>query len=111
MAFDDALDVGESNASAFEFSGVVQSLDDAEELVLILRIKSRAIVAHKKSDPSAVLRPGAMETDFDYSKRTLLRELKGVAKEIHQRQAEQRPVTFDHRQIRDLPLDGSCGGV
>jgi hypothetical protein len=64
MAADDTLDIGQSNAGAFELVGVVQPLKNAKQLIGVLHIEAHAIIADKK-DLFAVV-PG-MAADFDLS--------------------------------------------
>ena len=48
MPLNDAADIGQTNASAFEIRRGVQALKNPEELVRILHVEPDAIVADEK---------------------------------------------------------------
>src|SRR5690348_4604635 len=60
---ENAMDVGQPDAGAFEFLFEVQALKDAEEFANVLHIKTYTIVADKDNE----LLTGVLRADFDAS--------------------------------------------
>ncbi len=63
VALNDALDVGQTDARALKLSLAVQALEDAEQLVGILRIKAGSVVANEDHILALAHGSGA---DFDF---------------------------------------------
>src|SRR5262245_48057176 len=92
VAMDDAPDVGEADADAFELIGRVQPLKDAEKFVGIFHVKSDAVVADKKGN--FVVRLGT--ADLDFSPLAGARVLQGIGKQIDDGLAKHQGIALDN---------------
>ena len=94
MAADDALHNGESGTAALILILVVEALEDAEQLVIVAHIETRAVIPNKIDDFGI---PG-FTADLDQRNFSLPGEFDGFGYEVYE----------------DLPdecaVSGGCGG-
>src|SRR5262244_2283395 len=77
VTMDNALNGGESNARAFKFVGLVQPLENTEQLIYVFHIKSHAVVPDENDRLLSVNAP-----DLDFSLLSSARELDRIGKKI-----------------------------
>lgn len=100
MDLDDALDDGEADAGALGTG--LQTLEEAEDLLLELGIDADAVVAHVE-DPGAGVLPAA---DLDSGLGLVAHELDRVLHQVMHHLEEPRAIVVDCRQVGgDLHLD------
>jgi len=107
VAEEDALNVGEADARAFEFLFEVQALKDAEEFANVLHIKAYTIIAHKYN----VLVGRSLGTYFDFSGFSRPSVFDGIGNEVGEDDAKHGAVANDFGQGTDLPFDGSAAKI
>src|SRR5256885_1993680 len=101
VAMNNSLYDRQANAGAFKFVCAMQSLEYAEELVLILHVKTRPVVADE-IDLLAFLLPRA---NLDNCRFPLSRIFNRVRKQIDPDLFQQRRVAFARRQIADAQIN------
>ena len=95
------MDDGQPDSGAFELLGVVQALEDLEELGRVVHVESDSVVPHEISgDVLLLARP-----DLNSRPGRLAGELQGVAHEVGEHLPEQRPVTGRRGQVREFDDD------
>jgi len=117
---------GQADAGALKLARPVQALEDAEELVDILRVKTNAVVAHEEDDGVLAWRSigvpgchcGRVRGFFQYSTTPILHHsnlnhcrvarasvFNGIAQQVGQDLSEHRVVAPHRGQRRCFPDD------
>ena len=104
VAANDAQDIGQANARALELFLTVQALKHAEQLVSILGIKTRAIVANR-DDRLAVDARSAL--DFDFGQRPPSGKLHSIGDQIDKNETQQGTIRSHRWQWADFPRNVS----
>ena len=110
VAFDDAFDVGQADAGAFEVAGVVEALEDAEELGGVLGIEAGSVVADEEGEKLGA-GGGGFDADLNGGGRAAAGELDGVGQEIGDDLAEEGAVAEDGWEGLDTPIDPAAGKI
>ncbi len=107
MAADDAADIGQADAGAFELFDVVQALEHAEQLVHVAHVEAAAVVAHEE----VVFVVVSLVTNLDHRVFALAGELDRVGQQVLPYQAQHRRIGLDLRQRCERPLHVAAGVV
>jgi hypothetical protein len=93
---DNPLHDRQAHARSFKFLNAVQSLEDPEEFVCELHVKTDPIVANVVRDPFTVF----FGTDVDERGRCGATELDRIGEEVHPHLPQKRRVSIGVRQLQ-----------
>ncbi len=85
MAVNDALDIGQPDARAFEFVSLVQPLEDAEQPIGVLHVEPDPVVSNREHHLPRLRRA----TNLDLGRRPLSGVLHGIGNEVEHDLAQQ----------------------
>src|SRR6187549_2245134 len=89
----------EAHAGALEFTSAVEALKCLEQLVGVLHVEARTVVADRVNDVSVFI---AARRNFDLGCLAQLRVLEGVAQEVEEHLLEQRRVRLARQVLLHL---------
>ena len=101
MAVNDAADVGEANAGAFELVFSMEALKDTEELVGISHVKSDSVVGDRKNEFGL----GGLGSDFNNGGLPAGAVFDRVGDKIDPHEAKHGGIALDDGQRGDAPDD------
>ena len=97
VALDDAVHRRESDAGAFEFAGLVQTLERLEQLVGVGHVEADTVVTHDEAAGAGTVLAQALQ--FDHRRGLVAGVFHGVAQQVLQHDAGQ-PQIAEARQAR-----------
>src|ERR1700753_269609 len=100
MAMDDALGGGQPYSGAFKLFGQMQPLKDAEQLIDVLHVKTRAVVLHEHLEFFfTVIDPA----NLDFSGASHARKFDRIGNKVDNDQPQHGTVSVADRKRADLP--------
>src|SRR5581483_9170600 len=100
VAVNNAANVGQADARAFELPGSMKALEDAKQFFRVTRLKADAIVANEENRFAR----GNRCADFDSGDLARSGVLQRVVDEIDQDMAKEIRVSIHLGQFRDCPI-------
>ena len=107
VAFDDAADGGEADASAFKIGVAMQALKGAKEVCSVLHVEPDAIIADEEGRSTG----NKHLADFDHRGLAGARVFDGIAEEVGENLLDEAGVAHDGRQRGDTPFDLAVLGL
>src|SRR2546423_15108139 len=107
MPLNNAPDIGQTDPDAFKLRDRVQPLEYPKELVCVLHVEPRAVIAYMDQPVRVLIR----RANFDARFVALAGEFQSVADEIKKDLAKQCRIAFDRGQRIEQPFDLSAFGL